>query len=110
MLPCEAGQRWQWDGVQLQVLHPPAGPVREAAQALRQSNAASCVLLVRSATGATALLAGDIEARQERALADGGVLSLAQGLRLFNVAQGQWWRGVTSVLATQTVRVVFGAK
>ena len=74
VLPCEAGQRWQWDGVQLQVLHPPAGPVREAAQALRHSNAASCVLLVRSATGATALLAGDIEARQERALAGAGQL------------------------------------
>lgn len=72
--PCEAGQRWEWDGVQLQVLHPPAGPARAAAQALRQSNAASCVLLVRSATGATALLAGDIEARQERALAQAGRL------------------------------------
>lgn len=65
---CQAGQHWQWDGVQLQVLHPPAGPARPAAQALRHSNAGSCVLLVRSASGATALLAGDIAAAQERAL------------------------------------------
>jgi competence protein ComEC len=71
---CQAGQRWEWDGVALEVLHPPAGPLADPAQALRQSNAGSCVLLLRSATGATALLTGDITAAQERALAQAQVL------------------------------------
>ena len=49
---CVAGLRWQWDGVQFEYLHPPAGfPY------LR--NESSCVLRIRSAHGAM-LLAGDI--------------------------------------------------
>lgn len=65
---CTAGQRWQWDGVELELLHPQPGA------APRESpNAGSCVLRVRSATGRVALLAGDIEARQERQLLDAGL-------------------------------------
>ena len=57
--PCQAGERWNWDGVHFEFLHPAAGssPVTE--------NNASCVLEVRG-TGGTALLTGDIEAAAEQ--------------------------------------------
>jgi competence protein ComEC len=69
--PCVAGQRWHWDGVGFEVLHPPPG-----APAARP-NAQSCVLRVTAAAegggeGASALLAGDIERAQEQALVAGG--------------------------------------
>ncbi|MDB5867989.1 MAG: internalization-related competence protein ComEC/Rec2, partial [Polaromonas sp.] len=61
---CNAGQRWDWDGVAFEVLHPAAADYETAAK----SNAMSCVL--RISNGAqTALLVGDIEAPQERQLA-----------------------------------------
>lgn len=60
---CVAGQRWLWDGVDFEVLHPQPedyGPTRK-------TNAMSCVL--RISNGQTsALLAGDIEQAQEAAL------------------------------------------
>ena len=60
---CEAGQRWRWDGVDFEVLHPQAGDYAAGAK----SNAMSCVL--RIATGRqSALLAGDIELAQETRL------------------------------------------
>ena len=60
---CVAGQRWDWDGVVFEVLHPAAADY----DAPRKSNAMSCVL--RISNGAqTALLAGDIEAPQELGL------------------------------------------
>ncbi|MFT3780222.1 MAG: DNA internalization-related competence protein ComEC/Rec2 [Ottowia sp.] len=62
---CQAGQRWQWDGVRFELLHPQAGDYA----ADRKSNAMSCVLRVLAADGAGALLPGDIEAAQEAALA-----------------------------------------
>ncbi len=65
--PCAAGQRWQWDGVDFEVLHPAPGPAPSAAPAARP-NARSCVLRVSSAQGRAALLAGDIERAQEQAL------------------------------------------
>ena len=70
--PCLAGQRWVWDGVTFEVLHPLAG---DDAPALRppRPNTLSCVLRISAAgergeRGAIALLAGDIEAPQEQAL------------------------------------------
>jgi competence protein ComEC len=57
---CLAGQRWSWDGVQLEVLHP-----QEADLEAGRPNAHSCVLRVVAANGAAALLAGDLEAPQE---------------------------------------------
>lgn len=62
-VPCQAGQQWSWDGVDFQVLHP-FTPAREG----ETSNAQSCVLRVRDAAGRQALLTGDIEWAQERAL------------------------------------------
>ena len=61
---CQAGQRWQWDGVAFELLHPDAA---DHARPLK-SNALSCVLRVRAADGAAALLTGDIEQAQEQAL------------------------------------------
>ncbi len=79
---CTAGERWQWDGVAFDILHPlmpqsgapGTEPVQDALPSARtSSNAGSCVLRLRSASGRVALLAGDIEAAQERRL-------VAQGL------------------------------
>lgn len=60
---CRAGQRWQWDGVDFEMLHPAA----DADLAARKANALSCVLSVRGTQGSV-LLAGDIERAQELAL------------------------------------------
>jgi len=73
--PCLAGQRWQWDGVVFEVLHPRTGDDATASK----PNALSCVLRVSTdagaegrggtaGAGASALLVGDIEAPQEAAL------------------------------------------
>jgi competence protein ComEC len=69
MQRCERGQSWVWDGVQFEVLHPSA---EDYARKLKP-NAMSCVLRV-SATKpvAAALLAGDIEAAQEKSLVQSG--------------------------------------
>lgn len=64
---CEAGQRWEWDGVQFEVLHPTADDYATA----QRSNAMSCVLKVQgmvpgaSGVDGSALLTGDIEREQE---------------------------------------------
>lgn len=70
-VPCAAGQRWQWDGVQFEILHPGdqdlgrRGPVKD--------NALSCVLRAWTKDGGSpaepsVLITGDIEAEQEREL------------------------------------------
>ena len=67
---CSAGQRWQWDGVAFEVLHPQAADYETAAK----SNAMSCVLRISTASQ-SALLVGDIEQPQEaRLLANGALL------------------------------------
>jgi len=60
---CVAGQRWQWDGVQFELLHPQPADYRAGVR----SNAMSCVLRVSNGRQA-ALLAGDIEQPQEARL------------------------------------------
>jgi competence protein ComEC len=62
--PCQAGQRWRWDGVEFEMLHPWAEDVGRK----RNSNAMSCVLRVRNPQGRSLLLTGDIEAAQEHEL------------------------------------------
>lgn len=57
---CQAGQRWRWDGVEFEILHP-------AAERHRGENNNACVLLI-SAGGQRALLTGDIEREAEQAL------------------------------------------
>jgi competence protein ComEC len=60
---CQDGQRWQWDGVAFEVLHPLADSAMPA-----RPNALSCVLQVTDSGGRSALLTADIEAAQEAAL------------------------------------------
>ncbi|KQV59359.1 DNA internalization-related competence protein ComEC/Rec2 [Duganella sp. Root336D2] len=67
-LQCAAGQRWEWDGVRFEMLHPAAGSYANPGL---KANARSCTL--RISNGRTAiLLAGDIEAAQEAELVLGG--------------------------------------
>ncbi|MFM0391269.1 DNA internalization-related competence protein ComEC/Rec2 [Paraburkholderia phytofirmans] len=76
-LPCAAGQRWRWDGVEFAMLWPDAGPLQG------KPNAHCCVLRVSAVPAApsssirrtetepprmTALLTADIEAPVERVL------------------------------------------
>ena len=60
---CEAGQRWEWDGVTFEVLHPLAADYERGLK----SNALSCVLRIGNGRQ-TALLVGDIEREDEAAL------------------------------------------
>ncbi|HEY0589189.1 MAG TPA: DNA internalization-related competence protein ComEC/Rec2 [Pseudoduganella sp.] len=63
-LQCAAGQRWEWDGVRFEMLHPAAASYAEPGL---KANARSCTLKITN--GRTAiLLAGDIEAAQEAEL------------------------------------------
>ncbi len=62
--PCVAGQSWSWDGVRFEMLHP--APASYAIASLRP-NARSCTLKISYRHHAL-LLAGDIEAAQEREL------------------------------------------
>ena len=57
---CERGQRWLWDGVSFEVLHPAA----EAYQSETESNHLSCVVMVE-AGGRRLLLTSDIQAEDE---------------------------------------------
>ncbi len=64
---CQSGEHWEWDGVRLRFLHPPAAWGGDGAGApgnRRQTNALSCVLLVEAGERRL-LVTGDIEAAQE---------------------------------------------
>jgi competence protein ComEC len=69
---CADGQRWEWDGVGFEMLHPAAGAGDRASDVRVRPNALSCVLQVRERGGPAPprvlLLAGDIEREQEAAL------------------------------------------
>ena len=83
-MPCTAGQSWQWDGVQFEVLHPvgnePLYPplIEPVFDYLPQPwprqlpkpdrNAESCVLRVQDSHGASVLLTGDIPVKKEQTL------------------------------------------
>ncbi len=60
---CAAGQRWQWDGVDFELLHPAAADYDSASK----TNAMSCVLRIGNGRQA-ALLVADIEQPQEARL------------------------------------------
>jgi competence protein ComEC len=66
---CAVGQRWAWDDVGFEVLHPQADSYnsRGGTERAANDNDLSCVLRV-TAAGASALLTGDIEQRSEREL------------------------------------------
>jgi competence protein ComEC len=67
-LHCAAGQRWTWDGVRFEILHPQAASY---ADATLRPNARGCTLKI-IAGGKSILLAGDIEAEQEAQLVGRG--------------------------------------
>ncbi len=58
---CSAGERWEWDGVAFEILHPGAGSYNEFDL---KDNDRSCVLRIVSPYGAV-LLPADIERRSE---------------------------------------------
>jgi len=61
---CQAGQKWSWDGVDFEILHPGPGNYESAKQ---KPNARSCTL--KATLGKySILLPGDIESPQEREL------------------------------------------
>ncbi len=59
---CEAGQRWQWDGIDFEILHPASDDY--AREPKPKPNAISCVLRIGNGRR-SALLVGDIEHAQE---------------------------------------------
>lgn len=63
--PCRRGQRWTWDGVEFEMLHP-------AHSGRASDNDSSCVLLIRGAAG-TVLLTGDVEAVAESEIVASGL-------------------------------------
>ncbi len=67
---CIAGQRWQWDGVDFEILHPQLADYDTA----QKPNTISCVLRISNGKQ-TILLTGDLEAAQEQRL-------VAQGANL----------------------------
>lgn len=62
---CRRGQRWSWDGVEFEVLHP-------VSMQYSHDNDSSCVLRV-SATGGSVLLTGDIQSDSEATLVAAGL-------------------------------------
>ena len=65
---CVAGQHWQWEGVDFQVLHPKATDYDVGLK----TNGMSCTLRISNTTN-SALLTGDIEQAQEARLVVDGV-------------------------------------
>lgn len=61
---CAAGQRWDWDGVRFEILHPLPASYADAGL---KPNARGCTLRI-TAGARSMLLAGDIEAEQEAQL------------------------------------------
>ncbi|RSZ55935.1 DNA internalization-related competence protein ComEC/Rec2 [Massilia atriviolacea] len=64
---CSGGQRWTWDGVRFEMLHPSAASYDDPGL---KPNARGCVLRITAGDHAI-LLAGDIEAAQEAQLVAG---------------------------------------
>ena len=63
---CVSGQRWQWDGVSFEVLHPQPEDYSDG----HKTNAMSCTLRISNGVQ-TAMLVGDIEQSQELKLIEG---------------------------------------
>ncbi len=62
---CRVGQRWQWDGVTFDVLHP-------GNASYRSDNDSSCVLRI-TGSGGSALLTGDVESLAESDIVNRGL-------------------------------------
>jgi competence protein ComEC len=73
---CAAGQRWNWDGVDFEILHPATAQARA-----KRSNDLSCVLKV-VAGGRSMLLTGDIETPAEAELVKRGAAAVTADVLL----------------------------
>jgi competence protein ComEC len=78
---CAAGQMWEWDGVQFEVLHPPResvpsneseGARASGSRAFKKKNDRGCILRV-IAPGGTVLIPADVERAVEETLVASGV-------------------------------------
>jgi competence protein ComEC len=80
-ITCQSGQRWKWDDIEFEFLHPapaekmPALSAKTEKVAKNLANSKSCVLRVAS-RGGVAILAGDVELAQEKLIV---AAHLAQG-------------------------------
>jgi competence protein ComEC len=100
-LRCYAGQRWEWDGVRFEVLHP----TQESYDDPRvKDNDRSCVLKVESAS-LRLLLPADIEHRSERALLAGNRAALRTDV-LLAPHQGSKTSSLPAFVAAVNPRVV----
>ena len=61
---CMAGERWQWDGIDFEMLHPSA---QHYAREKQRSNDRSCVLRITTG-GSSVLMTADIEQKTEAEL------------------------------------------
>lgn len=98
---CEAGQRWEWDGVRFEVLHPTQSSYGDRSV---KDNDRSCVLKVEAA-GGRALLPADIERRSEGEL----LRRASEGLRaelLLAPHQGSRTSSIPEFVRTVRPRVV----
>jgi competence protein ComEC len=75
---CEAGQRWEWDGVRFVILHPPSDSYNFRGV---KDNARSCVLKVESAFGSM-LFPADIEQDSELQLQERELATLRASVLL----------------------------
>ena len=73
---CVSGQHWRWDGVEFEILYPYEANYLDSRL---KPNDLSCVLRISNAFG-SALLAGDIEARDERLLVQHNAAALQSRL------------------------------
>lgn len=73
---CASGQRWNWDGVDFEILHPATAQARA-----KRSNDLSCVLKV-VAGGRSMLLTGDIETPAEAVLVSRGAAAVTADVLL----------------------------
>lgn len=64
ILPCQAGHRWTWDGIELIVWHPSSETTFEKKYHLGKPNEMSCVVEVRNAHHSI-WLTGDVEKEAE---------------------------------------------
>ncbi|HKO87408.1 MAG TPA: DNA internalization-related competence protein ComEC/Rec2, partial [Burkholderiales bacterium] len=68
-VPCRAGTQWEWDGVRFEFFYPPM----TSYLGKRKPNSLSCVLKISSGAYSM-LLTGDIEASDEKALLEAGLV------------------------------------
>jgi competence protein ComEC len=103
-LPCHEGQRWEWDGVLFEFLHPAVSARPER----RSGNAQSCVLKVTSPHGSV-LLPADLEGRAEAELLARRGDGLAASVLVAPHHGGRFSSSPEFVQAVQPALVVFSS-